>query len=298
MISKLSELGDRVSSHTAKRRLVLAVAHDRHALEAVCMASDKGFIEPVLIGDAVEINTQLRNLGHAPGKFDVVNETDSQLAVEKSVRMISGGNAHILMKGNCSTSALIKGVLNKEWGLRKGELLSHFAWFETRFYHKMLGVTDVAINIAPDLNQKKSILSNAVDCMHQLGILIPKVAAIAAVEVVNEQMQATVDAGDLASLNRDGIIKGCVVEGPLALDNAISAESARHKNIGGVVPGDPDLLLMPDIEAGNVFYKTLTYLSEVRVASVVIGATAPIVLTSRSDSPDSKLNSILLAACI
>jgi len=298
MISKLSELSDLVCSQKKRRQLVLAVAQDKHALEAVCTAASKGFVEPILVGDAAEISTLLQSLDHDPQKFAIEDLKDQVLAVERSVRLISSGQANILMKGSCSTSMLLKGVLNRDWGLRKGELLSHFAWFGSPFYHKMLGVTDVAINIAPTIDQKRAIVENAVDCLHRLGIAVPRVAAIAAVEVVNEQMPATVDAGALAGMNRDGVLTGCVVEGPLALDNALSAESARHKKIGGLVPGEPDLLLMPDIEAGNVFYKALTYLSEVSVASVVLGATAPIVLTSRSDSPDSKLNSILLAASI
>jgi len=214
------------------------------------------------------------------------------------VRLVHDGIADVLMKGGCSTAQLLKGVLNKEWGLRKGALLSHFALFEIPAYHKLLGITDVAINIAPSLEDKVAIINNAVDFLRRLGISNPKVAMIAAVETVNEQMPATVDAAGIAQMNRDHIIRDCLVEGPLAFDTAISKESAEHKNLVSEVAGDADLLVMPDIEAGNVLYKALAYFAGSRVASVILGASAPVVLTSRSDSEEAKLNSILLAAAV
>jgi phosphate butyryltransferase len=202
------------------------------------------------------------------------------------------------MKGSCGTAQLLKGVLNRDWGLRKGDLLSHFALFEIPAYHKLLAITDVAINIAPDVNAKAAILSNAVEYLSNMGISCPKVAVIAAVEKVNNQMPATLDAAMLAQMNIDQQITGCLVEGPLALDNAINKESAEHKGIISEVAGDADLLLMPDIEAGNVLYKSLAYFTEAKVASVVLGASAPVVLTSRSDSQETKLNSIVLGTAV
>ena len=226
----------------------------------------------------------------------LINQPDVNLAVEESVRIIRRGDADILMKGGCSTATLLKAVLHKEWGLRKGELLSHFALLEIPSYHKLLGVTDVAINISPGLEDKVRILRNAVDFMNGLGWGCPKVALIAAVEVVNEKMQATVDAAAIKDMAQRELFWQCLVDGPMALDNAISRESALLKGISSAISGDPDLLLMPNIESGNVFYKAMTYLGSASVASVVLGASVPIVLTSRSDSEDSKLNSILLAA--
>ena len=228
--------------------------------------------------------------------FEIVHEEDDHVAIEKSVRLVSSGKAQILMKGACGTADLLKGVLKKEGGLRTGSLLSHFALFELSNYHKLLSVSDVAISIAPGLPEKIHIIKNAVEFLHNLGVANPKVAIIAAVEKVTEAMVATLDASKLAEMNEEGVITGCVIDGPLALDNAISAESAILKGITSEVAGDADLLVMPQIESGNVLYKALTLLANAKVASVVLGARAPIVLTSRADSRDSKLNSILLAA--
>ena len=186
-------------------------------------------------------------------------------------------------------------VLNKEWGLRTGRLLSHFALFEVTTYHKLIAVTDVALNIAPNLKDKIAILNNSVSYLNKLGIEQPKVAVLGAVEMVNESMQATLDAALLSKMNQRDQIKNCIIDGPLAFDNAVSTESARHKGIKSEVAGDTDLLLMPDIEVGNVLYKSLVFFAKAKVASVILGASAPIVLTSRSDSKESKFYSILLA---
>jgi len=202
------------------------------------------------------------------------------------------------MKGKVGTSSLLRAVLNKEWGLRSGALLSHFAIFEVEAYHKLIAVTDVAMNIAPNLQDKISIVNNAVACLNKLGIEMPKVAVLGAVEMVSENMQATLDAALLSKMNQRDQIKNCIIDGPLAFDNAISLESANHKGIKSDVAGDTDLLLMPDIEVGNVLYKSLVFFAHSGVAAVILGATAPIVLTSRSDSDQAKYYSILLAAAI
>jgi phosphate butyryltransferase len=210
--------------------------------------------------------------------------------------MVSSKQADILMKGKVGTSTLLKCVLNKEWGLRTGHLLSHFALFEVDTYHKLFAVSDVAMNIAPNLQDKIAIVNNAIDCLHKLGIPMPKVAVLGAVEMVNENMEATLDAALLSKMNQRDQIKGCIIDGPLAFDNAVSLESAQHKGIRSEVAGDTDLLLMPDIEVGNVLYKSLVFFAKAKVASVILGALAPIVLTSRSDSEQAKYDSILLAA--
>jgi phosphate butyryltransferase len=200
------------------------------------------------------------------------------------------------MKGKLGTSDMLKAVLNKEWGLRTGSLLSHFAYFEVETYHKLIAVTDVAMNIAPDLTDKIAILNNAVGVLNKLGIERPKVAVLGAVEKVNTDMNATLDAALLSKMNQRDQILNCIVDGPLAFDNAVSLESARHKEIKSEVAGETDLLLMPDIEVGNVLYKTLVFFAKAKVASMIVGASAPIVLTSRSDSEQAKFDSILLAA--
>ena len=230
--------------------------------------------------------------------ISVSNFSDSVIekAVELAVKMVHNKDAEILMKGKVGTSTLLKSVLNKEWGLRTGRLLSHFALFEVETYHKLLAVTDVAMNISPKLQEKIAIINNSVDCFHKLGITMPKVAVLGAVEMVNENMEATLDAALLSKMNQREQIKGCIIDGPLAFDNAVSIDSAKHKGIKSDVAGDTDLLLMPDLEVGNVLYKSLVFFANAKVASVILGAAAPIVLTSRSDSEQAKHDSILLAS--
>jgi phosphate butyryltransferase len=200
------------------------------------------------------------------------------------------------MKGRIGSSTLLRCVLNKEWGLRTGNLLSHFALFEVDTYPKVIAVTDVAMNIAPSLQDKIAIVNNSVGCLNKLGYKMPKVAVLGAVEMVNENMQATLDAALLSKMNQRDQIKNCIIDGPLAFDNAVSLESAQLKGINSEVAGDTDLLLMPDIEVGNVLYKSLVWFAKAKVASIILGARAPIVLTSRSDSEQAKFDSILLAA--
>jgi phosphate butyryltransferase len=221
---------------------------------------------------------------------------DNERAVETAVKMVSRGDGDILMKGNIPTPTLLKAVLNKEWGLRSGQLLSHFALFEVAAYHKLIGVTDVAMNIAPNLQDKIAIINNSVAYLNKLGIRKPKVAVLGAIEMVNEHMQATLDAALLSKMNQRDQIRNCLIDGPLAFDNAVSFESAEHKKIKSQVAGDTDILLIPDIEVGNVLYKSLVFFAHAKVASLVLGASAPIVLTSRSDSEQAKYDSILLAA--
>jgi phosphate butyryltransferase len=189
-------------------------------------------------------------------------------------------------------------VLDKECGLRKSDVLSHFALFEVPTYHKLIGLTDAAMVIAPDLKTKIAIINNAVEFMNKLGITRPKVAILGAVEVVNESMPATLDAALLSKMNQRGQIKNCIIDGPLAYDNAVSAESAHHKGIVSDVAGDADLLIVPDIEAGNILYKAYGFSANAKLAATILGAAAPIVLTSRSDTEEAKQASIVMAAAI
>jgi len=279
-----------------KRKLALAAADDQHALEAAYSAAQKNIIDLILVGDSKKIQAIAKEKKLAISANDIIDEPNKELAVKKAVELVANGHADILMKGNVPTATLLKGVLNKENGLRKSKVLSHFSLFEIKAYHKLLGLTDVAMNIDPDFQTKIHILNNAVQFMNDIGIKNPKVAPLAAVEVVNPAMQATLDAALLTQMNRRGQIKNCIVDGPLAFDNAISKESAQHKGIKSEVAGDADLLLFPNLEAGNVIYKSLSYFAGAKLAAVILGAKAPIVLTSRSDSEEAKLNSILLAA--
>jgi phosphate butyryltransferase len=295
VLKKLSDLKAIVDGG-AKKKLVLAAAQDQHSLGAVLRAWKDNLIEPILIGDKEGIQNICIQQNYDFTGLRIVHEPDTNMAVEMSVRMVSSKQGDILMKGKVGTSALLKCVLNKEWGLRTGNLLSHFALFEVDTYPKVIAVTDVAMNIAPNLQDKIAIINNSVSCMIKLGYSMPKIAVLGAVEMVNENMKATLDAALLSKMNQRDQIRNCIIDGPLAFDNAVSLESAHHKGIKSEVAGDTDLLLMPDIEVGNVLYKSLVFFAKARVASVILGARVPIVLTSRSDSEQAKYDSILLAA--
>jgi len=278
------------------RRLVLAASEDAHSLGAVMRAARENIINPVLVGDREKTEGLAEIMEIDLSNVEFVEEKDVVKAINLSVKMVHDGEADVLMKGKVGTSDLLRAVLNKDFGLRTGRLLSHFALFEVATYHKLIAVTDVAMNIAPKLEEKIAILNNSVEVLHKLGIEMPKVAVLGAVEKVNTDMSATLDAALLSKMNQRDQIRKCLVDGPLAFDNAVSLESARHKEIKSDVAGDTDLLLMPDIEVGNVLYKSLVFFAKAKVASMIIGASAPIVLTSRSDSEQAKFDSILLAA--
>jgi phosphate butyryltransferase len=279
-----------------KRKLVLAAAQDNHSLSAVLRAWKDEIIEPILIGDKEGIQNICYEYGHDITGLRIIHEPEIDKSVEMAVKMLSSKQGDILMKGKVGSSTLLKCVLNKEWGLRTGNLLSHIALFEVETYHKLIAVTDVAMNIAPNLKDKIAIVNNSVSFLNRLGYVMPKVAVLGAVEMVNENMEATLDAALLSKMNQREQIRNCIIDGPLAFDNAVSLESAQLKGIKSEVAGDTDLLLMPDIEVGNVLYKSLVFFARAKVASIILGAQVPIVLTSRSDSEQAKYDSILLSA--
>ncbi|MCF6464644.1 phosphate butyryltransferase [Clostridium sp. Cult2] len=280
------------------KKLSVAVAEDRQVLEAVKSAVDLNIVQPILVGDKLKIEEIGKKTGLDLSKIEIIDEKDGTLAAKKATELVSSKKADILMKGLIDTSIIMKQVLDKEIGLRTGKIISHVAVFDVRTYHKIFFVTDAAMNISPDLNQKKEIIENSVGLAHSLGIDIPKIAVIAAKEKISPKMEATVHAKELAEMNKNNQITGCIVEGPFALDNAISKEAAKHKGIKSVVAGDADILLMPNIEAGNVLYKSLTFLAGSKSAGIILGAKAPIVLTSRADSQEAKLHSIVLGALL
>ncbi|HQH24902.1 MAG TPA: bifunctional enoyl-CoA hydratase/phosphate acetyltransferase [Bacteroidales bacterium] len=279
-----------------RKRMVVAAAQDQHSLGAVIKGWKENIVDPILVGDKEKIQNICAENNYDITGLRIIHEPDIQMAVEIAVKLVNNGQGDILMKGKVGTSILLKEVLNKEWGLRTGKLLSHFALFEVETYHKVIAVTDVAMNIAPNLQAKIAIINNSVGCLIKLGYIMPKVAVLGAVEMVNENMEATLDAALLSKMNQRDQIKNCIIDGPLAFDNAVSLESAKRKGIRSEVAGDTDLLLMPDIEVGNVLYKSLVFFAKAKVASVILGAKVPIVLTSRSDSEQAKYDSILLSA--
>lgn len=295
VLKSLSDLKNIVIGKPRKK-LVLAAAQDQHSLGAVIRAWQDNIIEPILIGDRESIQNICAENSYNIEGLRIIHEPVTETSVEMAVKMLNAKQADVLMKGKVGTSVLLKCVLNKEWGLRTGNLLSHIALFEVETYHKLIAVTDVAMNIAPNLKDKISIVNNSVSFLLKLGYVMPKVAVLGAVEMVNENMEATLDAALLSKMNQRDQIKNCIIDGPLAFDNAISFESARHKGIKSEVAGDTDLLLMPDIEVGNVLYKSLVFFAKAKVASIILGAQVPIVLTSRSDSEQAKYDSILLSA--
>ena len=298
MLTELSQLRELLDKEHKPKKLVLAASEDAHSLNAVVRAAEQDIIRLVLVGDKEKTAGMAEILELDISKFEFIEASSPVEAVTKSVKIVHDGKADILMKGKVGTSDMLRSILSKDYGLRTGKLLSHFAYFEVETYHKLIGVTDVAMNIAPSLTEKISILNNSVKILNSLGIEKPKVAVLGAVEKVNTEMGATLDAALLSKMNQRDQTLNCIVDGPLAFDNAISVESARHKEIKSDVAGDTDLLLMPDIEVGNVLYKSLVFFARAKVASMIVGASAPIVLTSRSDSEQAKFDSILLAAVV
>lgn len=295
VLNSLSDL-KKIVAGGPRKKLILAAAQDQHSLGAVIRAWKDDIVEPILIGDKESIQNICTSNGYDITGLRIIHEPDTDMSVEMSVKMCSTMQGDILMKGKVGTSTLLKCVLNKEWGLRTGNLLSHFALFEVETYPKVIAVTDVAMNIAPNLQDKIAIINNSVSCLIRLGYVMPKVAVLGAVEMVNENMEATLHAALLSKMYQRDQIKNCIIDGPLAFDNAVSLESAQHKGIRSEVAGDTDLLLMPDIEVGNVLYKSLVFFAKAKVASLILGARVPIVLTSRSDSEQAKYDSILLSA--
>lgn len=298
MLENLSELREIVKK-APKKKLVVAAAHDEHSLGAIVSATKMKIVDAMLVGDKEKINRISDKLELDLSKIEIIDEPNLSESVAKAVKLVHFGDADILMKGDVGTAVLLRGILNKEWGLRQNEILSHIAIFEVpAYHHKLIALTDVAMNIAPALSDKVNILRNAIEFLHKLGIEEPKIAVLGAVELVNEMMPATLDAALLSKMADRGQIPNCLIDGPLAFDNAISAEAAEHKGIKSSVAGMADLLLLPDIEAGNMLYKAFIFFANAKVAANILGASAPIVLTSRSDSEESKLDSICLAAAV
>ena len=281
-----------------KKRVAVAASEDKHVLEAVRDAIKEGIVDAILVGSKTETERLMSEIGFDRSWAELIPASDPVEAASKAVGLIRDKQADVLMKGLVQTAALLKAVLDKERGLRSGALLSHLGLFQSPYHHKLFGVTDAGMNVAPSFEEKVSILTNAVEMFHKIGITMPKVAVVAAVETVNPKMDATVHAALLTQMNRRGQIKGCVIDGPLALDNAVSKEAAKHKGIESEVAGDADILLVPDIESGNLIYKALNFLGGAVAAGVILGAAAPIVLTSRADSEQSKHYSIALAVAL
>jgi len=278
---------------TGPYKVCVAAAGDKEVLKAVKAAQDLGFIEPVLVGVEETIHTYAKEIGM--DQYQVHHVETPEEAAKKAVDIVGSGEGDILMKGLVNTSVYMRAVLNKETGLRAGQLISMMAVYEIPGYHKLLYATDSGINTAPNLKEKAVILESALGAMKSMGIENPKVAALAANEMVNPKMQATVDAQGLVNAVEVGLLPKCVIEGPIAFDVAFSNEAAEHKGIQSQVAGDVDLLVFPNIETGNVLGKSWLHFNNAKWAGIVLGASKPIILGSRSDTADIKINSIALA---
>lgn len=297
MIKTINELVQKAKEIETKT-LVVACAADEHVLEAVEMARKENIINGILVGDQAEITDILVKINANPEDYKIIDEADKTEACLISVKLVSSNDSYFLMKGLVDTSIILRAALNKEFGLRTQNRISHVSVMEVPTHEKLLFMTDGAMNIAPTVDEKRQIIENSVRIAHAIGIDCPNVGVIGAVEKVNPQMEATLAAQELVKMNEENIITGCKVGGPFAIDNAINREAALHKGITNPIAGNVDILLMPRIESGNVFYKTMMFLAGAKSASVIAGAQKPIVLTSRADSKESKFYSIALSALV
>lgn len=296
MIKNFEELLQ-AAKERPKMKLSVAAAQDEEVLLAVEAARELGLIDAILVGDRDKIEKISKEASIDLANYEIIEEKDVKLAARKAVASVSEGRADFLMKGILGTADLLRAVLDKEIGLRTNSLLSHVMIYSLPAYHKLLFLTDGGMCTYPDLNQKIQIVQNAVKVAKNMGINPIHVAPLAAVEVINPEMQATLDAAALAKMNQRGQIKDCIIDGPVSLDISISKEAAKHKGIESPVAGEADILLVPNIEAGNLLGKSMTYFANAKSAGIIMGAKCPIVLVSRADTHESKLYSIALG-CI
>jgi phosphate butyryltransferase len=298
VFNNFDEMIQAVKQQERVKKVVVASAADEHTLQAVFRAKEDGLVEPILIGEKEQVKQVLTKLGEFLPEEMLVDAAEPKEAAIKAVAMINAGKADFIMKGKLQTSDLLKAVVDKEKGLRTGNVMSHMAIHELESYHKLLAVTDGGMMTYPDLDKKRQIIENAVSTFRGMGYENPKVAVLAAVEKVNPKMPETVEADQLKQMNEDGIITGCIVEGPISYDLAWSKESAAIKGFESPVVGDADIMLVPNIQTGNILGKCLTYSAGAKMAGFIIGAKCPIVLTSRGASAEEKYLSLALCAAI
>ena len=297
MSKSFEELISKANQKTLKK-VSVSNAQDEPVLQAVKAAKEQNIATAILVGDEAKIREIAASIDMDLTDFEIINEPDTEAAALKAVELVHNGEADILLKGLLETKTFLKSVLNKEVGLRTGKMLSHVCVFEIEGIDRLLFFTDVAFNTYPTLADKVNIINNAVEVAHACGIECPKVAPLCAVETVNPKMQPTVDADNLTKMYEGGDFKGCQIYGPLSMDLAIDPEAAVHKGVTNPVAGHADILLFPNIVAGNITYKILVRTAKVKIGNVLVGTSAPVVLTSRSDDFQTKLNSIALATVI
>lgn len=298
MKNSFDELVAKVSECEMKK-VAVAVAQDSEVLEAVREAKKRNIADAILVGDEAKIKEVAASIDMDLTGFEIIDEPDMIEASLKAVKLVHDGVADMYMKGLIDTKNFLKSVLNKEVGLRTGNALSHVCVFEVKGIDHLLFLTDVAFMTYPTLEEKVQIIENTIPVAQACGIECPKIAPLAAVEVVNPKMPVTVEAAELTKMCEEGEIKDCIIDGPLSLDLAIDPEAAKHKGATDrKIQGDADILLFPDIHAGNLVYKALVHTAEVKNGCILTGTKAPVILTSRSDTFETKVNSIALAAVV
>lgn len=298
MSKKFNDLISKVNSCSIKT-VAVAVAQDEPVLEAVKAAKERNIANAILVGDKAKICKIAKTIDMDLSDYEIINEEEPYAAALKAVSLVHDGKADMYMKGLMDTRSFLKSVLDKEVGLRNNRPLSHVCVFEIEGINKLLFLADVAFMTYPTLEDKVSIIENTVEICKACGIDMPKVAPLAAVEVVNPKMPVTVEAAELTKMCEEGKIKGCIVDGPLSMDLAICPEAALHKGAENrKIVGDADILLFPDIHAGNLVYKTLVHTAKVKNGNIITGTKAPVILTSRSDDFETKVNSIALGSVV
>ncbi len=296
MIKKLAELLD--LARGKGKRLAVAVAQDEVVLKAVDAAAREDIVVPILVGDEKLIREEAEKADIDVSKYEIVHAEGIQPAAAKAVELASTGKADLIMKGKLQTAQIMRMVLKEEYGLRTGMTMGMVSVFEIPDFPRLLILTDAGMTIAPDLGQKVDLIKHAIRVANVLGIETPKVALVSAVETVNPKIPATIDAALIAKMADRKQIKGAVIDGPFALDNVVSMEAAKHKGIESPVAGQADIIVTPDINAGNILYKALIFLAKAKCASTILGAKVPVVLTSRADSDETKMYSIALTAAL
>lgn len=298
-LGALLEYAKKIGAEQGPKKLSVAMAENAGLLSSLEEARTAGIAESILVGNADNIAVAAKEAGVDLSNYEVIDvRNEAQMGIT-SVEKVSSGQADIYMKGQIHTNNFLRGMLNKEVGLRKGKnTISHCYFHSVEGFDRIFFICDAAFNMYPDLAQKADILQNTVNFARALGVAEPRVAVLAAVEVVNPDMPCTLEAAALSQMNKRGQIKNCVVDGPFALDNAISEESARTKGIDSPVAGKADVLVVPNIEAGNMLAKAIVYFARNETAGLILGAAAPVVLTSRADSPRAKLLSIAAAVAL
>lgn len=290
------DLIKKVQNLDSKKKVAVVAAQDEHTLEAVFRAKKDNIVEPILIGDKQKIKEVIERLQEDLSEEAIIEVNDDAAAAAKAVELINSEKADFIMKGKIQTADLLKAVVNKEKGLRTGNVMSHVVIHELPTYHKLLAVTDGGMMMYPNLEEKKQIIENAVNTFIAMGYDEPKVAVLAAVETVNPKMPEAVDADLLKKMNENGEIKNCIVEGPISYDLTMSKESADIKGFKSPVTGDADILIVPNITAGNILGKSLVYSAGAKMAGFIVGAKVPIVLTSRGSTAEEKYLSLVLSA--